>query len=46
MGLGLHIASEVMKAQGGELVFPDKGDIDLPKEFDGAVVSLSFKERA
>jgi len=45
MGLGLHIASEVMKAQGGELVFPDKGDIDLPKEFDGAVVALSFKER-
>jgi signal transduction histidine kinase len=46
MGLGLHIASEVMKAQGGELVFPDKADIDLPKEFDGAVVALSFKERA
>jgi signal transduction histidine kinase len=45
MGLGLHIASEVMKAQGGELVFPDKGDIDLPAEFDGAVVALSFKER-
>lgn len=46
MGLGLHIASEVMKAQGGELVFPEKGDIDLPREFDGAVVALSFKERA
>ena len=46
MGLGLHIASEVMKAQGGELFFPDKGDIDLPAEFDGAVVALSFKERA
>lgn len=46
MGLGLHIASEVMKAQGGELVFPDKGDIDIPKEFDGgAVVALSFKEQ-
>jgi hypothetical protein len=34
-----------MKAQGGELVFPEKGDLDLPKEFDGAVVALSFKER-
>jgi signal transduction histidine kinase len=45
MGLGLHVASEVMKAQGGALVFPDKGDIDLPKEFDGAVVALSFKEK-
>ena len=46
MGLGLHIASEVMKAQGGDLVFPEKGDTDLPKEFDGAVVALSFKERS
>lgn len=46
MGLGLHIANEVMKAQGGELLFPDKGDIDLPKEFDGAVVALCFKERS
>jgi Histidine kinase-, DNA gyrase B-, and HSP90-like ATPase len=45
MGLGLHVAGEVMKAQGGELVFPDKGDVDLPREFDGAVVGLSFKER-
>ena len=45
MGLGLHIASEVMKAQGGELIFPDKGDVDLPKDIDGAVVGLSFKER-
>lgn len=44
MGLGLHIASEVMKAQGGELVFPDKNDVDLPKELDGAIVALSFKE--
>jgi signal transduction histidine kinase len=46
MGLGLHIASEVMKAQGGELVFPESGDVELPKEFDGAVVALSFKERS
>jgi signal transduction histidine kinase len=45
MGLGLHIASEVMKAQGGTLVFPEKGDVEIPKEFDGALVALSFKER-
>jgi len=45
MGLGLHIASEVMKAQAGELVFPDKHDINLPADIDGAVVALSFKER-
>lgn len=42
MGLGLHIASEVMKAHGGKLVFPEKGDIDLPKGFNGAVVALHF----
>jgi signal transduction histidine kinase len=45
MGLGLHVASEVMKAQGGELVFPDSRDFELPKEFDGAVVALSFREQ-
>ena len=44
MGLGLHIASEVMKAQGGELAFPDKDELHLPKEIDGAVVALCFKE--
>jgi signal transduction histidine kinase len=44
MGLGLHIASEVMKAQGGELVFPDKRSAVVPKEFVGAVVALVFKE--
>jgi signal transduction histidine kinase len=45
MGLGLHIASEVMKAQGGELVFPDKRDVGIPREFNGAIVALAFKER-
>jgi signal transduction histidine kinase len=44
MGLGLHLASEVMRAQGGQLVFPQPGDIDLPKDFSGAVVALRFKE--
>jgi signal transduction histidine kinase len=43
MGLGLHIASEVMKAQGGALLFPDRGDLDLPKGLNGAVVALGFK---
>ena len=44
MGLGLHIASEVMKAQGGELIFPDRSEVSIPAEFDGAIVGLSFKE--
>ena len=45
MGLGLHIASEVMAAQGGKISFPDKGDYDIPEDFqDGAIVVLSLKK--
>lgn len=44
MGLGLHIASEVLNAQGGKLSFPDWGEYDLPEEFEqGAIVVLSLK---
>lgn len=42
MGLGLHLADQVMKAQGGRLVFPEPGDVSLPKGFDGAIVALVF----
>jgi C4-dicarboxylate-specific signal transduction histidine kinase len=42
MGLGLHIANEVMKAHGGKLVFPEAGDVKLPPGFDGAIVALVF----
>ncbi len=45
IGIGLHIASEVMKAQGGILDFPDPEDIDIPEEFKrGAILSLNFKK--
>lgn len=44
MGLGLHVASEVMKAQGGALVFPERDEVSVPKDIDGAIVGLSFKE--
>ena len=43
MGLGLHIADEVMTSQGGRLRFLQSGDIRLPKEFKGAIVALSFE---
>jgi anti-sigma regulatory factor (Ser/Thr protein kinase) len=42
MGLGLHLADQVMKAQGGRLVFPSTKEIALPKGFDGAAIALIF----
>ncbi|HEY0977682.1 MAG TPA: ATP-binding protein [Flavobacteriales bacterium] len=45
MGLGLYIVNEVMAANQGRLVFPAKGDINLPKEVTGAVVALQFPDK-
>ena len=45
MGLGLHIAHEVMLAHDGRLVFPDRDTLDLPERLDGAVVALAFDGR-
>jgi signal transduction histidine kinase len=42
MGLGLHLADQVMKVQGGRLAFPERDDVSLPDGFDGAVVALVF----
>lgn len=45
MGLGLHIASEIMEAQNGRLIFPEFGDYELPMEFkNGATIVLAFKK--
>lgn len=44
MGLGLYIVSEVMRINKGRLLFPDTGDVGLPKEIDGAVVAIQFSE--
>ena len=45
VGLGLHIAKEVMKLQGGSLYFPEIGEYDIPKEFKkGAVIVLKVKK--
>jgi signal transduction histidine kinase len=43
-GLGLHIASEVMRANKGRLDFPEHHDVTLPSEATGAVVALVFGE--
>lgn len=45
MGLGLHIANEIMEAQNGRIIFPDVGDFELPNEFKkGATIVLAFKK--
>jgi signal transduction histidine kinase len=45
MGLGLHIASEILNAQGGKISFPDDGEFEIPEEFNqGAKVVLSLKK--
>lgn len=45
MGLGLNIVNEIMLSQGGALIFPDRGDIALPQNYqNGAIVALVFKE--
>lgn len=44
IGLGLHIASEAIAAQGGMIDFPEYSKKELPLDFrNGAMVSLIFK---
>ena len=44
MGLGLYYANLAMELNGGQLIFPLKGDVDVPDEYSGAIVALVFKE--
>lgn len=45
MGLGLHLASEIMNSQKGKLIFPEKYEYDLPDQFkSGAIIQLAFKK--
>lgn len=45
MGLGLHIANEIIEAQNGRLLFPEIGDFEIPEEFiKGATIVFSFKK--
>ena len=45
MGLGLHIADEIMKTQKGRLLFPELEDVTLPKGYTGALIALEFGEK-
>jgi len=45
MGLGLYYTNLVMELSGGDLVFPDKNDVDIPEEFDGAIIALVFRKK-
>lgn len=43
IGLGLHIASEIMQSQKGRIDFPEVGDYEIPQEFkNGAIIALIF----
>lgn len=45
MGLGLHLAEEVMNGQKGSLIFPDEYDFEMPEEFQkGAKMLLAFRK--
>jgi signal transduction histidine kinase len=45
MGLGLHIAGEVMKQHKGNLQFPDADEVGLPPEYTGAVLAMQFPKQ-
>jgi len=44
MGLGLHITNEIMKAHNGRFTILEKGEVEIPKNVDGAIVVLVFPE--
>lgn len=45
MGIGLHLAYEIMNSHGGELLFPSENQFTIPKDFKtGAIVGLAFKK--
>ena len=45
MGLGLHLANEVMKNTGGRLHFPGAEEVSLPRGANGAKVALVFPKK-
>lgn len=43
MGLGLYYASLAMELNGGQLLFPQLGEVQVPDEFGSAVVAMIFR---
>ena len=43
MGLGLYYTSLAMDLNGGQLVFPQPGEVEIPDGFDGSTVALIFR---
>lgn len=43
MGLGLYYANMAMELNGGQLLFPTRGEVELPRGFDGGAVALVFR---
>jgi C4-dicarboxylate-specific signal transduction histidine kinase len=46
MGLGLHLADEIARQHKGRLLFPQLGDVSLPRQFTGAVIAFQFPEKS
>ena len=45
IGLGLHIANEVLLAQNGLIRFPDFNDLEIPDDYqNGAIIVFSIKK--
>ena len=42
MGLGLYYANLVMELSGGDLAFPEREDVEVPDQFQGAIIALVF----
>ena len=43
MGLGLYYANLTMELSGGQLVFPSRAEVEVPQDFDGAIVALVLR---
>lgn len=42
MGMGLYYANMVMELNDGALLFPDPSEVDVPDNYEGAIIALRF----